>query len=310
MLGGYRFVRRIGTGGFGIVYEAEHIATGRHVAIKELLPAKAVDSHVVNRFLQEARTAGSLNHPNIVSVLDLIPKEGKFYLVMEYLPGGSLREQLVRGPISPRDVILTAHDICRALHTVHGQRIIHRDIKPENILFDEQGRAKLSDFGIAHVPKEVMGLSHSLTATGFQPGTIAYMSPEQVSGDNALDGCSDLYTLAVVMYEGLTGEFYLDFHQCQTLYQIQRAIIEQPARPIDDKYKRMAPLLVQVILKALDKEPAKRFSSAWEMGSALKHSFAALQSAQSSTGERPEAKRTRPKSSRSSLLEQILRSLG
>lgn len=309
VLGGYQFIRRLGAGGFGVVYEAEHVALGRRVAVKDLQPGKDVDGQVVKRFLQEARAAGSLDHPNIVKVLDLIPKAGRFYLVMEYLPGGSLRERLKQETLLPGDVILVGHDICRALDVVHRKGIVHRDIKPENVLFDEEGRAKLSDFGIAHVPKEVLGLSHSLTVTGFQPGTIAYMSPEQITGDKALDGCSDLYTLAVVMYEALTGKFYLDFHQCQTLYQVQRAIIERPARPIDDTHQHTAPLLIKTILKALNKEPDERFSSAREMASALKDSFTALQAMPLSTEDRHRRKRTRRKPSSPSLLERILRSL-
>ena len=269
VLGGYQFIRRIGAGGFGVVYQAEQIALKRRVAIKELLPAKSIDKQVVERFRQEARIAGSLDHPNIVSVFDLIPKGGRLYLVMEYITGGSLREKLDRGPLPPQDVIQIGYQVCQALESVHENGIIHRDIKPENILFDQDGKPRLSDFGIAHVPKDVLGLTHSLTVAGVQPGTIAYMSPEQITGEKVLDGRSDLYTLAVVLYESLTGEFYLDFGQCQTLYQVQKAIVEQLPRPIDSHFSKEYPSLVQAIQKALSKEPNERYESANGMALAL-----------------------------------------
>ena len=255
-MGGYRFVRQIGAGGFGLVYEAEHIALGRRVAIKELLPAKAVEEHTIERFIQEARTAASLDHPNIVKVIDLIPKGGKYYLVMEYLSGGSLRHRLEKGALDPEGVVQLGLDICHALEAVHDKGVIHRDIKPENILFQVGNNvAKLSDFGIAHVPKDVLGLNHSLTITGFQPGTIVYMSPEQIRGDK-IDVPSDLYGLGVVLYEALTGNFYLDFRQCDTQYQVGRVILEQPPEPITEEYRQRWPQLVKVIDKALHKDPS------------------------------------------------------
>ncbi|MBM2850371.1 MAG: serine/threonine protein kinase, partial [Anaerolineales bacterium] len=172
----FKIIRRLGAGGFGAVYLAQDTLLNRPVAIKELYATLAADNSAFQRFLQEARTAGSLNHPNIVTVYGLRVKE-------------------------------IAAEIAEALAAVHARGIVHRDIKPENILLAEDGHAKVTDFGIAHVPREAGGLS--LTQTGFQPGTILYMSPEQMRGEE-LTGASDVYQLAVVLHEMVTGRHYFD----------------------------------------------------------------------------------------------------
>src|SRR3990172_4863440 len=204
----FNVIRRLGAGGFGAVYQAQDTLLNRPVAIKELYATLAADNSAFQRFLQEARTAGSLNHPNIVTVYGLRVKGDTHYLILEYIPGGSLRDRLKReGKLKVGQAVQIAAEVAEALAAVHARGIIHRDIKPENILLTEDDHAKVTDFGIAHVSREAGGMS--LTQTGFQPGTILYMSPEQMRGEE-LTGASDVYQLATVLHEMMTGRHYFD----------------------------------------------------------------------------------------------------
>jgi serine/threonine protein kinase len=204
----FQILRPLGTGGFGAVYLAQDTLLNRPVAIKELIAPRAADNEAFQRFIQEARTAGSLNHPNIVTVYGLRVKGEVYYLILEYVSGGSLRDRLKRdGKVKMSQAVQIAAEVADALAAVHDKGIIHRDIKPENILLTEDSRAKVADFGIAHVPKQAGGLS--LTQTGFQPGTFLYMSPEQIRGEG-LTAASDVYQVAVVLHEMLTGSHYFD----------------------------------------------------------------------------------------------------
>ena len=202
----YRITRVLGQGAFGTVYLAQDTLLDRPVAIKELTAAAQADRAAFQRFLQEARAAGSLNHPNIVTIYALKPADATVYLVMEYLPGGSLRALLSqRGRLPVDDAVRIAADVCDGLAVAHAKGIVHRDIKPENILLTADGRAKVGDFGIAHVPRTAGGAYlGGLTQAGFQPGTLIYMSPEQIRGE-AVDGRSDVYQVGVLLYEMLTG---------------------------------------------------------------------------------------------------------
>ena len=151
----YRITRALGQGAFGTVYLAQDTLLDRPVAIKELTAAAQADRAAFQRFLQEARAAGSLNHPNIVTIYALKPADATVYLVMEYLPGGSLRALLSqRGRLPVDDAVRIAADVCDGLAAAHAKGIVHRDIKPENILLTADGRAKVGDFGIAHVPRD------------------------------------------------------------------------------------------------------------------------------------------------------------
>jgi serine/threonine protein kinase/regulator of sirC expression with transglutaminase-like and TPR domain len=204
----FKIIRRLGAGGFGAVYQAQDTLLNRPVAIKELYAPRAADNDAFQRFIQEARTAGSLNHPNIVTVYGLRVKGDTHCLILEYVPGGSLRDWLKReGKLEVSLAVQIAAEVAEALTAVHARGIVHRDIKPENILLTEDNHAKVTDFGIAHVPREAGGVS--LTQTGFQPGTILYMSPEQIRGEE-LTGASDVYQLVVVLHEMVTGRHYFD----------------------------------------------------------------------------------------------------
>jgi serine/threonine protein kinase len=204
----YRIVSVLGQGAFGIVYLAHDTLLDRRVAIKELTVTAQTDEVAFKRFIQEARAAGGLNHPHIVTVYALKVVEPNVYLVMEYLAGGSLRTLLEeRGSLPVEEAVRIAADVCEGLAAAHAKGIVHRDVKPENILLAEDGRAKIGDFGIARVPQAMGG--YTMTGTGFQPGTLPYMSPEQVRGQR-VDERSDVYGVGVVLYEMLTGQPYVD----------------------------------------------------------------------------------------------------
>ncbi len=207
----YHITRALGQGAFGTVYLAQDTLLDRPVAIKELTAAAQADPVAFQRFLQEARAAGSLNHPNIVTVHTLKPVQGTVYLVMEYLSGGSLRALLEkRGRLPMDDAISIAADVCDGLAAAHAKGIVHRDIKPDNVLLTAIGQAKIGDFGIAHVPRSAGGASlGGLTQTGFQPGTLIYMSSEQIRGE-AIDGRSDVYQVGLLLHEMLTGRCCID----------------------------------------------------------------------------------------------------
>jgi len=204
----YRIMRVLGQGAFGTVYLAHDTLLDRPVAIKELTLTAQTDEVAFKRFLQEARAAGGLNHPHVVTVYALKVVESNVYLVMEYLAGGSLRGLLEeRSPLPVEKAVRIAADVCEGLAAAHAKSIVHRDVKPENILLTEDGRAKVGDFGIVHVPRGAGGTS--LTQAGFQPGTLVCMSPEQIRG-RPVDGRSDVYQVGALLYEMLTGHHYVD----------------------------------------------------------------------------------------------------
>ncbi len=207
----YRIERILGRGAFGTVYLAHDTFLDRPVAIKELTRTSQTDEVAFKRFLQEARAAGGLNHPHVVTVHALKVVEPNVYLVMEYLPGGSLRVLLEqRDSLPVEEAVRIAADACEGLAAAHAKGIIHRDVKPENVLLAEDGWAKVGDFGIAHVPRGAGGTYLSqLTGTGFQPGTLMYMSPEQIRGQQ-VDGRSDVYQVGALLYEMLMGRHYVD----------------------------------------------------------------------------------------------------
>jgi len=207
----YCIVRVLGQGAFGTVYLAHDTLLDRPVAIKELAVTAQTDEVAFKRFLQEARAAGGLNHPHVVTVYALKLVDPNVYLVMEYLAGGSLRALLEhRGPLPVEMSVRIAADVCEGLAAAHAKGIVHRDVKPENILLTGEGRAKVGDFGIAHVPRGAGGTYlGALTAKGFQPGTLVYMSPEQIRRQR-VDGRSDVYQVGALLYEMLTGRHYVD----------------------------------------------------------------------------------------------------
>jgi len=201
--GQYSIEREVGRGGMGVVYLGVDEQLERPVAIKTLPPHLAADPKIRGRFLREARTAGALSHPNIVPIYAAAERDGVVYFAMRYINGESLAERVARlGPLSANEVVSLLRQLASALGYAHANGVVHRDIKAENVLLDsETGRAMLTDFGIARLTE-----AQSLTATGTVLGTVQYMSPEQVTGDE-LDGRSDLYSLGILAFFALCGRF-------------------------------------------------------------------------------------------------------
>ena len=269
----YRIVRQLGSGGMGIVYEAEDTRLGRHVALKFLPEHQGLDADTVERFLREAKIASSLNHPNICTIYDVGSHEGRQFIAMELLDGESLRGRIHGHPI-PLDMILDIGcQIADALDAAHAKGIIHRDIKPANIFITRRGQAKLLDFGIAKLGSdrpadttaETKVADEVLTTPGMAVGSINYMSPEQARGE-ALDARTDLFSLGLVLYEMATGR---QAFSGQTTAVVFDAILNrQPAEPrvtnpdLPDDVQR-------VILRALEKDRRMRFQTAADMLSEL-----------------------------------------
>src|SRR5947209_15518304 len=207
MLGPYRIAGVIGEGGMGAAYRAKDTRLGRDVAVKVLTNLATSDQEQLQRFEQEARTAGMLNHPNLLTIYDVGHDGGGPYIVSELLQGETLRDRLARGPLPPRRAVDAALQVAQGLAAAHDKGIVHRDLKPENIFLTRDGRAKILDFGIAKLtanPAEG-AFKGAATEPGLVLGTVGYMSPEQVRGE-PLDTRSDLFSFGVILYEILTGE--------------------------------------------------------------------------------------------------------
>ncbi|HEY3780656.1 MAG TPA: protein kinase [Fimbriimonadaceae bacterium] len=259
-LGKYQIIREIARSN-DIVYEAYDPLMNRRVAVKELaVPGGSTSQQKderLKRFLREAKAAGSLAHPNIVTIFEVGEDAGRHYLVMEYLDGHTLRNELdAKGFLPAEEAVKTAEAVLRALEYAHQNGVIHRDIKPENIQLLSDGRVKLTDFGIARLTFEP-----NLTMDGQVFGTPSYMSPEQVVGKE-IDVRSDLFSVGVVLYEMLAGQKPFTGDSVVTItYAIMN---KQPDQPAQVSYN-----LWQVVSKALDKTPAMRYANAPEMLKAL-----------------------------------------
>ena len=251
----------------GAVYRAVDPLIEREVAIKTLLPSlpEEILAEVRERFLREARSAGRLKHPNIVTIYDVGEHEGMAYIAMELLEGESLQQVLRSSePLAFSRAAEIAAQVADALD--HAQRfsIVHRDIKPANIMLDAEGRAKLADFGLARLP------SSSMTQTGDTLGSPKYMSPEQVLGQPA-DPRADLFSLGVVLYEMLSGGRNPFQRENDTVFSLMHRISSEPHQPLLDARPGVPPGLVRVVEKALAKKPEGRYQRAAEMASDLRN---------------------------------------
>jgi len=266
------------------VFEARDRMLNRRVAIKQLLPERATDEKIVKRFIQEARVAATLEHPNVVSIYNLRIEANRFYMIMEYLPDGSLHDLIKKKSKLPvEQAIWLTTGVCEGLAKFHEMGIIHRDIKAENILLTADGRPKVIDFGIAHVPEAFGGMG--LTQVGFQPSTLLFSSPEQVRG-LPLDARSDVYQLGELLYYMLMGEHYIDmgllentamtyggtnqFRAQARLYALLETAICDEMPPGLQQLWREVGVLAGVVEKAMAKSPENRFANTLDFAAALK----------------------------------------
>jgi eukaryotic-like serine/threonine-protein kinase len=262
MLGGrYRLVHEVARGGMATVWRAEDTLLDRLVAVKLLHPQFAADPEFVERFRREARAAARLSHPNIVPIYDVGEHAGTPYIVMELVEGGNLKDRIRRSaPLSDGEIRSLGVTIADALNYAHGRGLIHRDVKPQNVLLGEDGRPRLTDFGIAQAVA-----SSGLTRTGAVMGSVHYIAPELARGRPASPQ-SDIYSLGVVLYEMATGRVPFD---AETDLAVALAHVEQTPAPPTALNIHLAPDLEPVILRALAKPPDLRFATAADMARAL-----------------------------------------
>ncbi len=254
----YEIGQEIGRGGWGIVLRGRHRDLGRDVAIKQLPRAFGADPSVRERFIDEARLVARLDHPHIVPVYDFVEHEGLCVIVMELAGGGTLWNRFSERGLETEETVATVLAAAVGLHHAHLHGVLHRDVKPENILFSTNGTAKIADFGIAKTLGEGAA---ARTATGALIGTAAYMAPEQVTGDE-LSPMTDVYSLAIVLYELLTGE--LPYRAVtEPVAQLFQHVNDDP-RPMADVLPGVPPSLEAVTRRALAKDPSDRPESAEE----------------------------------------------
>jgi Tol biopolymer transport system component/tRNA A-37 threonylcarbamoyl transferase component Bud32 len=251
-VGKYEIIQEIGRGGMAVVYKARQPSLERHVALKVLPEYFRHDPEFLARFRREARAAAQLNHPNILYVYDVGEEDGVYYIAMEYLDGGSLADRLVAGSLSIDQIQGILAQVASGLDYAHARGLIHRDIKPGNILFTDDGRPKVADFGIARPTYET-----GLTRTGVLMGTPEYMAPEQAEG-KTLDHRVDLYALGVVVYQMLTG--CVPFRRT-TPHAVLHAVIYESPTPPRKVRPELEPAVESVVLKALAKHPDQRFQT-------------------------------------------------
>jgi serine/threonine protein kinase len=261
----YEIISVLGKGGMGEVFLAKHATIDRYVAIKALLPSLVGNSEIRQRFINEAKTMSQLSHPNIVGLLDYHEEEDGLYLIMEYIEGRGLDEFIAKesGPIREDFAVNLMLQTLEAFKYAQSKGLVHRDIKPSNLILTSQNTIKVLDFGIAKIIGQE---THSLTKTGMQMGTVYYMSPEQVRGQEA-DIRSDIYSLGVTFYQMLTG--VNPYKGITTEYEIYDRIVKTPLEDPRNIYPGVSEHMCQVIAKATHKDINLRFQSCGEFLDAI-----------------------------------------
>jgi serine/threonine-protein kinase len=259
-IGKYEIIEQVGEGAMGVVYRATDPVLNRPVAVKVMNEGLAQDGALRQRFLREAQAAGSLQHPNVVTIYDFGETDGHLFIAMEYIDGTDLEQLLARGKAIPLpaklDLIV---DVLNGLAYAHRRGIIHRDIKPANIRIDGEGHARIMDFGVAHLS------TSNLTGTGVMMGTPNYMAPEQITSGDVTPG-TDIFSVGAVLYELLTNKkpFAAD-----TLHRVLFRIVSDPPPDVLAEVPDLPPALDRVIKKALAKDVGQRYASATEMANDL-----------------------------------------
>ncbi|MBP1599298.1 MAG: serine/threonine protein kinase, partial [Acidobacteria bacterium] len=264
-LGHYQVTEKLGAGGMGVVYKARDLHLDRFVALKILPPEKVIDPDRKRRFVQEAKAASALNHPNIVHVYDIDQADGTDYIAMEYVEGKTLDQLIGHRGIRLNDALKHAVQIAEALTKAHSVGIVHRDLKPTNLMVNEDGVVKVLDFGLAKLTERIQGDETASTATiddegrpiteeGVIVGTVAYMSPEQAEGKK-VDARSDIFSLGSVRYEMVTGQ---KAFQGTSKMSTLSAILHQEPKPVSGITPAIPADLEKLINRCLRKDPERR----------------------------------------------------
>lgn len=259
-IGDYEIMGNLGAGGLGMVYEVRHLISGRAEAMKVLLPNQMDTSQMVERFRREVQLLATLDHPNIAGLHNAFYYNDQLFMIMEIVPGETLRDKSRRIAIPLRIALNYTSQILSALSFAHEAGVVHRDIKPSNVMITDEDVVKLLDFGIA-----ISDRSAGLTTPGFLLGSLNYMSPEQLSGRKAT-ARSDIYSVAVTLYEVLTGQ--LPFTGA-TNYEIMIGHLQRAPVPPTEHNPEIPAVVSEAILRALAKDPMERFASADAFDAAL-----------------------------------------
>ncbi len=263
----YKIIKQVGQGGMGVLYLAEDLELNRKAVLKFLPPDMMNDPEINLRFKREAQSAGSLSHPNIVTIYDVGVHENsqgdkKTFIAMEYVEGKTLRELINTDELTIERITDISVQICEGLNEAHSKGITHRDIKPENILIDEKGKVKIVDFGLA----KIKNVSRGITKQDSTVGTLKYMSPEQIRNQN-VDHRSDIWSFGVILYEMITGKYpFKGEHDASLFY----SIINQSPEPLARYKANISETFQRIIDKSLDKDPETRYQHIDELLSDLR----------------------------------------